>query len=153
MVRARGTPLLHQSRVDPTLTLSVLIAGEPEISERGRGEVSAPRPAKREPNRSAGEGTATVSNGRPLTLPSPYGRGFPALHRLLWRPSAYNPLTRCPPSTATTAPVMWRPASEQSNISGPSRSAGSPMRRLGMRLVSASPASLAKKSRLMSVTM
>jgi hypothetical protein len=54
--------------------------GEPlSCKERGRGEVSAPGPAARQPNGGGGEVTPSAENGRHLTLPSPYRRGFPAL--------------------------------------------------------------------------
>jgi len=60
--------------------------------------------------------------------------------------------TRWPPSTGMAAPVMAAPASEQSSRSAPSRSLGFSRRRCGMRLTSACPASVAKKSRLKSVS-
>ena len=48
---------------------------------------------------------------------------------------------------------MYDEASEASSRSGPSSSSALPMRRCGMRLISACPASEVKNYRLMSVTM
>jgi hypothetical protein len=44
--------------------------------ERGRGEVMDAGPANRKLNRSSGEVSLHAENVRPLTLPSPSGRGF-----------------------------------------------------------------------------
>ncbi len=63
-----------------------------------------------------------------------------------------SPLTRCPPSTAITLPVMYDPASEASRSSGPSSSGIWPSRRCGTRRIRAFPASLAKKASLSSVS-
>ena len=69
------------------------------------------------------------------------------------RSDPYSVLTTCPPSTTSVAPVMNSEASEASSSSGPSRCSGFPSRRCGTRLISVWPASLAKNSRLMSVSM
>lgn len=66
-------------------------------------------------------------------------------------PAVHNPLIRWPPSTASTAPVMCRPAALASSNKGPSRSSGMPKRRVGMRARSFSPAGLARNSRFRSV--
>ncbi len=51
--------------------------GEPfSCKEKGRDEVSAPRPAKRRANRRTGKVSPHAQTVRPLTLPSPSGRGF-----------------------------------------------------------------------------
>jgi len=64
---------------------------------------------------------------------------------------SYSPETKCPPSTATTLPVMKEPALEINSSSGPSSSLSWPRRRCGTRLISAWPRSLSKKSSFSSV--
>ena len=63
---------------------------------------------------------------------------------------AYSPW---PSSTVITLPVMNAPASETKSMSGPSISAGRPMRRLGKPSMTARPSSLWKKARFISVSM
>src|SRR5579872_2246966 len=65
----------------------------------------------------------------------------------------HNVLTRWPPSTGTTAPVMYSDASEASNSTGATRCSSSPTRRCGMRFMMASPGGVEKKSRVISVMM
>ena len=55
--------------------------------------------------------------------------------------------------TATTLPVMYEPAAEASNSSGPSSSDASPSRRCGTRLISALPGSDSKNASFSSVAM
>ncbi len=100
--------------------------GEPlSRRERGRGEGSAPRPVKRRTNRGCGEVTAKASNGRPLSLPSPYrrgfcrgaprlptrGRGFPAPlrqgSRSTHRSAAHNPLAPGPHRREPAATTLF----------------------------------------------
>src|SRR5204862_2811215 len=57
-----------------------------------------------------------------------------------------------PPSTTMVAPVMKRPASATSRSSAPSRSRSSPKRPTGISRLIAAPCSLARYSRLRSVT-
>ena len=64
----------------------------------------------------------------------------------------YKLLTRCPPSTASTDPVMKRDASDANNNKGPSRSVRWPRRRCGTRRINVCPASVCQKSRLRSVS-
>ena len=61
-------------------------------------------------------------------------------------------LTRCPPSTGITAPVMYDDASEASSSSGPSSSASRPTRCCGMRDTIAWPTGERSRSRLRSVS-
>lgn len=47
--------------------------------------------------------------------------------------------TRCPPSTASAAPVIHEPASVANNSSAPSSSSGVPRRLIGIRFIIALP--------------